>query len=231
MTLIWSNLTILGVWCVVYFVLASILKVFSRTVMFHSIIHCFSASIFAAYALYRCTNGNIFTYDIYHVLQNIKDPEDVWWLHQVVLHSTGYFISDTIDILLDHTNIKRQVYVWHHLAAICGMGTMFFGSYLSLAGLWSLEIGGVVHHFKHASHVFQFSYWPNLVTEVLYHAVYLSSRLYLFVNTSYGLYYITESQTVLIDVLCFSAVYFLVYTNLTWWYQNARKLLGSSKTE
>jgi hypothetical protein len=108
--------------------------------MFHSIIHCFSASIFAGYALFRCTNGNLLTYDIYHVMMNIND-EEVTLLHQAVLHSTGYFISDTIDILLDHTNIKRQVYVWHHLAAICGMSTMFFGSYLCLVGLWSLEIG------------------------------------------------------------------------------------------
>jgi hypothetical protein len=166
MSLAITNLSILAVWCIIYFFLATVLKVFSRTVMFHSIIHCFSASLFAGYALFRVTNGNLLTYDIYHVMQNIHNPNDIWWLHQAVLHSTGYFISDTIDIKLDHTNIKRQVYVWHHLAAICGMATMFFDSYLCLVGLWSLEIGGVVHHIKHAAHVFEFSYWPNLVAEV-----------------------------------------------------------------
>ena len=226
-----NNLLILCIWCAVYFTLATVMKVFSKTVMFHSIIHCFSASIFAGYALLRCTGGNLFTYDIYHVMLDIKDPEGIWWLHQAVLHSTGYFISDTIDIRIDHTNLKRQIFVWHHLAAICGMATMFFDSYLCLVGLWSLEIGGVVHHIKHAAHVFQFSYWPNLVAEVLYHTVYLSTRLFLLVNNTYGLYFITESKTIVLDVMCFTATYFLLYVNLLWWYQNAKKLFEPTKKE
>lgn len=231
MSVAMSNLSILVMWCVVYLFLATVMKVFSRTVMFHSIIHCFSASFFAGYALFRCTEGNLITYDIYHVMQNITDPEAIWWLHQAVLHSTGYFISDTIDILIDHTNVKRQVYVWHHLAAICGLAPMFFDSYLCLIGLWVLEIGGVVHHIKHAAHVFQFSYWPNLISEILYHAVYLSTRLYLLVNNTYGLYFITESHTVVLDAMCFFATYFLLYTNLIWWYQNAKKFLAPTKSE
>lgn len=89
----------------------------------------------------------------------------------------------------------------------------------------------MVHHIKHAAHVFQFSYWPNLVAEVLYHTVYLTSRLFLLVNTTYGLYFITESKTVILDILCFGAVYFLLYTNLIWWYQNAKKLLEPERKE
>ena len=229
MSTISRNFVILIIWCLIYFFLATILKIISKTVMLHSIIHCFSASLFAGYALLRCTNGNLFTYDLYHVMQYIDDPVSIWWLHQTVLHSTGYFISDTVDILLDHTNIKRQVYVWHHLAAICGMATIFFGSYLSLIGLWALEIGGVVHHIKHAAHVYQFSFWPNLISEVLYHTVYLSSRIYLLINNTYGVYFITESQSVVIDSMCFLATYFLLYTNIIWWYQNAKKLFDKSE--
>lgn len=197
--------------------------------MFHSIVHCFSASIFAGYALFRCTDGNLVTYDMYHIMQNIENPDSIWYLQQAVLHSTGYFISDTVDILIDHTNVKRQVYVWHHLAAICGMATMHFDSYLSLVGLWALEVGGVVHHIKHAAHVFQFSYWPNLVAEALYHTVYLSTRLFLLVNNTYGLLFITESKSIILDSMCFGALYFLLYTNLLWWYQNAKKLYESPK--
>ena len=67
--------------------------------------------------------------------------------------------------------------------------------------------------------------------QVLYHTVYLSSRLFLLINNSYGLYCITESDSVVLDVLCFSAVYFLLYTNLIWWYQNAKKLFDPAKEE
>lgn len=146
-------------------------------------------------------------------------------LMMTAFHSTGYFVADTIDIFIDHTNKKRQIYVMHHLAAIFGLLTIYWESYIAVVGLWILELGGLVHHIKYAAHVFEVSRPFYIIAEALYHSVYLSSRLYLLVAVSYGAYKIHVSKNFWIDSICFSVVYFLVAQNLYWWVLNVKMLL------
>jgi len=123
-------------------------------------------------------------------------------------------------------NTKRKDFVVHHLAALLGLCTIFFNGYMFLYGLWLLEIGGIVHHIKHASRTFQ---WPEpwfTVAEVLYHVVYVSSRVLLFTNTTNGWFFLHESNSKAMDVICFSVVYILVAQNSVWWFKNARSSIA-----
>ena len=110
----------------------------------------------------------------------------------------------------------------HHIAAVCGILTVYWDSYIYLYGLWSLELGGIVHHIKHASHVYQFPHPYSTATEILYHIVYVTTRLMLLFNVTKILYYIAESEHQVVDAICLVSVYLLVIQNFIWWFKNLR---------
>ncbi len=212
-------------WTLFYFGLARFLKRFSRVVQLHSVVHCFTAVFLSTWAFHILSDGDAFGLDMYHTILGMRNESHKDMLKQVAYHTAGYFIADTIDILLDDEDKKRKQYILHHVAALAGLCTIFYDSYMSLYGVWLLECGGVVHHIKYASQVLQ---WPNpwsTLAEVLYHSVYVSSRLLLIINTTKGFYYLNESLTKEVDVICFVVVYILVIQNTIWWYKNARSLI------
>ena len=140
------------------------------------------------------------------------------------IHSAGYFIADTIDIFIDYTNEKRKVYVFHHLVAILGISTVYWDFFLCLYGIWALELGGVVHHIRHATKVFSNSRPILLAGEAIYHVVYIFSRLSLFINTTIGVFQWMDSRFKILDVVCFVSVYVLIVQNTIWWWHNVKTL-------
>jgi hypothetical protein len=202
-----------------YVILARIMKIWSKTVQLHSIFHCVTASVWAGYAIYVVCKGNILTTNVYQEFQHVDDSDKAI-IQMVAFHSAGYFIGDIIDIYIDYENVKRKDYVLHHLAAIAGILTVYWDSYIYLYGLWSLELGGIVHHIKHASHVWQFSHPYSTAAELLYHIVYVSTRLMLLLNVTKILYYVADSEHQVVDMICFVSVYTLVIQNFIWWFKN-----------
>ena len=221
------DFTMALVWGLSYLFLARICKRWSTTVQLHSVFHCFAAVALSTYAFWHVADGAIWGFDIYHIMLRITSEQKLM-LHQVAYHSAGYFIGDTIDIYIDHTNIKRKEFVMHHLAAFAGLCTVYLDGYMFLYGLWLLEIGGIVHHIKHAARTF---HWPQpwfTIAEVLYHVVYVGSRVLLFSNTTNGWFHLHEQRILggrtaqLMDVICFLVVYVLVAQNSVWWFKNAK---------
>jgi len=209
-------------WTVFYVLLARVCKLFSKTVQLHSIVHCFVASVVSGVVFYQVIGDEVFRLDVYRKMISGVTPADGLLLRQVAFHSAGYFLGDTVDIYIDYRNVKRKEYVLHHLASVAGLCTVYYDSYISLWGLWLFEVGGVVHHIKHAAKVFK---WPGLwgtAAELLYHSVYVSSRLLLFVNTSFSWLYMHQSLTPYMDIVCGVVVYVLVIQNSMWWYKNMR---------
>lgn len=106
-----------------------------------------------------------------------------------------------------------------------GISTVHWDYYLCLYGIWALELGGVVHHLRHATKVYSNSYFVLIAGEVLYHLVYVLSRIFLFVNTTIGLWNFRESKMPMLDAVCFVTVYVLIIQNTIWWWTNVQKLL------
>jgi hypothetical protein len=202
-----------------YVVLARIMKIWSKTVQLHSIIHCVLSSMWAGYAIYVVCKGNILTTNVYQEFQHVDD-KDKGLIQIVAFHSAGYFIGDTIDIYIDYENKKRKDYVLHHLAAIAGILTVYWDVYIFLYGLWTLELGGIVHHIKHASHVWNFPHPYSTATEILYHVIYLATRIMLMFNATKILYYVAGSEHKVVDMICFLSVNTLVIQNFVWWFKN-----------
>jgi len=188
---------------IIYLVLARVCKLFSKTVQIHSIIHCVTAFILTS-VLFINEKINPFSFDAIDYLTSQNNL--------IIEHSLGYFIADTIDIFLDHENIKRRVYILHHLVAIAGL---LNATPDAIYPIWALEMGGVVHHLKYAAEVHNFRPSLKFIVEILYHVVYLTTRILVFIN----LYY---SNTKIINTL---VMYVLLIQNLIWWSYNLRKLL------
>ena len=222
-------------WIACYIVLGRVLKAWSDNVQLHSVIHCLVASIWTSYGLYTITGIQLLGFDIYTLLSapSITHSQKAILLHAAA-HSAGYFIGDTIDIFLDYTSSqqlvlkrfeKRKIYVFHHLVALLGILMTFGGSYVAVYGIWTLEIGGVVHHLRHAARVG----WPAgrlaLAADLLYHTVYVSTRMLLFVNVTKSFMLLYRSQQPMLDVVCLTVSYILVVQNAIWWVKNAKTLL------
>jgi hypothetical protein len=214
-------------WTCIYLFLARVFKIWSKDVQLHSIVHCFSASLASAWAFHRLSKGNEFGLDMYHIILGMEEPHKVALKH-IAFHSCGYFAADTIDIFIDQAKWPvRKVYILHHLASLVGLWTIHFDSFVCLYGVWLLEIGGVVHHIKHASHIFKWVPPFSTAAEVLYHSIYTSSRVLLLINTSKAWFYVHESSTPVVDKVCFVVVTLLVVQNAVWWYKNARTSLAN----
>jgi hypothetical protein len=210
-------------WTIFYVILARACKFVSKTVQIHSIVHCFMAAFVSGVAFYQVIGNEVFKLDAYRQIITSVSEEEGKLLKRVAYHSCGYFIGDTIDIYIDYTNKKRKEYVFHHIASAAGLCTVYMDSYISLWGLWLFEVGGCVHHIKHAAKVWELSAPWDSLSEVLYHTVYLTSRMFLFVNTTFSWFYVFEmSATPAVDIVCCIVVYILVVQNTIWWYKNFR---------
>ena len=209
----------------IYLVLARIFKLWSRTVQIHSIVHCMVAFLWTSYILFIRMGNNIFSTNFMVILQNIND-NDKYLLILATTHSMGYFIADTIDILIDWNNKKRRIYILHHIAAIVGLTTVYIGSYIPIYAIWCLEIGGIVHHLKHGSEVYKFGKVYTVLTHITYHIVYLFSRILLGINTFKEMIIIYKSNNILADMLGLVVALVLLVQNGLWWVHNVRKSVG-----
>lgn len=224
-------------WSLGYLILATVLKCFSATVQLHSVVHCIAASIMTGFVFMDITpNYAMFGLDCYREILRIEHQHN-FLLEQVAIHSAGYFVADTLDIYFDFTpgGQKRRIYVLHHVASLAGLCTVFFDSHVALWGLWLFEIGGVVHHIKHAAKIFRWTFPFMLMAEFLYHTVYVWSRCLLFINTTRAWFFLDQSSNAIMDVVCLLVVYVLVCQNMLWWFQNAqsawRDMLDIGKKE
>jgi len=212
-------------WSLFYLILANVLRKWSPKVMLHSIFHCMTSTFMAGCTVYIVSGGHLFTMDMYRILAYDVDDSQKDLLKQVAYHSAGYFVGDTIDIKLDYKNEKRQQFVLHHIAALVGLTTVYFDSWMSIYGLYLLEAGGVVHHIKHAAHVWQWQPPFSTIAKVLYHVIYLGSRILLFGTAVKATYNIGDSKQIYLDIMCCGAVFVLVPQNLVWWVKNAKDSL------
>jgi len=210
-------------WTIIYLVLARLFKILSRTVQIHSIIHCITSFFWTSYILFFYLSNKVLSTDFFVLLQNLNiEQKEI--IRLCAFHSAGYFIADTIDIIIDHTNIKRRIYILHHVAAILGLSTIYWGSYASIYAVWCLEIGGMVHHLKHA---IETCYKNQIITEsgkivyggtqMLYHIVYLSSRVLLGLNV---INTFINHKLNPVDMAGMAIACVLLVQNFIWWYQN-----------
>lgn len=211
-------------WFGIYLVLARFFKLWSRTVQIHSIVHCVVAFLWTTYVLFIYLGNNMINTNFYQALHGLSDS-DKYMLLLTAYHSGGYFLADTVDILIDYTNKKRHIYILHHAAAFAGISTIYWGSYLSVYAIWCLEIGGIVHHLKHAAEVNDFGSIPYFLSQTLYHIVYLFSRILLSLNVVTAIFSIHLSETILPDILGLCVAIILLIQNGLWWVHNARKSL------
>jgi hypothetical protein len=212
----------------IYVGLARFFKRFSKTVQFHSMLHCFVSSIWCSIALYKLSDGNLLSTDFYNILNNINES-DKGILEIAAFHSLGYFLGDTIDIFIDFENKKRRIYLFHHCVAIMGLLTIYWDSFLCLYALWTLELGGIVHHFRFASTVFEFTYPYSTLVEALYHIVYVTSRGLLLVTTNKTFAFVNDSKNPLLDGISCGLTYVLIIQNAIWWIHNVRTLISDKK--
>lgn len=212
-------------WIILYLFLARLFKIWSRTVQIHSIIHCVTAFVWTSWILFVYLGAEILNTNFTEILTNLNE-EQKYMITLSGAHSIGYFIADTIDILIDYNNIKRRIYILHHLAAITGIITIYFGAYTSIYAICCLEAGGIVHHLKHASETQKFSTIPYYLAQTSYHVIYLSSRVLLTLNIINAFSF--HTKLAFIDFLTLATSTILLIQNYIWWFQNAKKSMGRS---
>jgi len=213
---------------ILYLILARFFKIWSRKVQIHSIVHCVTSFLITSFVLFVSTGNSPFDINVRDILVNVS-PDREWLFKFIIFHSLGYFLADTVDIFIDYTNIKRRVYLLHHIAAIAGLSTVYWGSYMSVYPIWALEIGGIVHHLKHASEVYSFGPILYFLTHVLYHVIYLFSRVLLALNVYVGFTWICHSDNIHADIVGLLIACILIIQNFLWWIHNIKKIFGYSE--
>lgn len=209
---------------ILYLVLARFFKIWSRKVQIHSIVHCVIAFLWTSFILYVLIGLSPLDMNVREILTNVP-PNGERMFQWIIFHSLGYFLADTVDIIIDYTNIKRRIYLLHHVVAIAGLSTVYLGSYMSIYAIWALEIGGLVHHLKHASEVFDFGPFLYILTQILYHVVYLFSRILLTLNTYTMFTWICHSKNIHADVIGLMVACVLIVQNFLWWIHNVKRML------
>lgn len=204
-----------------YLILARVCKWWSKTVQIHSIIHCILAFLFSHMFLIGSLRYT-FSDNISVVLQYLSPREEIL-AKLIIYHSIGYFTADTIDILISK-DPKRYVYIFHHIVALIGLIMVFWGSYLPVFCIWILEMGGMVHHIKYAAEIHG-STSIIILSEILYHTVYVFSRLVLAVNIYYGFLVLKTSPTYYPDLIGLIIGSILIVQNMIWWSVNMKKFL------
>ena len=197
-----------------YLALARVGKRWSETIQIHSIIHCLLAFLFSSYYLSYILKVKYFETKISLFFIGLSFDQKII-CRLIVEHSIGYFIADTLDILISQ-NPKRYVYIYHHLAALIGLVTIYWDSYLAIYCLWVLEMGGIVHHLKFISDT---SGHLVLCTDIFYHVIYLSSRLLLMINVYNG-FFCYRNEAELMGLIIGA---FLFCQNMIWWLINLKK--------
>jgi len=197
---------------IIYLALARLCKLFTKDIQIHSIVHCVTAFMFSTCA-FIVLGINPFSFSVYDQFALV----DFKIFDVIIYHSLGYFIADTIDILIDYKNVKRRIYLIHHAAAIIGL---FFGGYTAVYPIWILEMGGIVHHMKHTSEVYHFEHDHTI--QITYHAVYLFSRVLLSINV----YNFMNSDNLFITIV----ITVLLGQNFVWWLHNLKRSIKLSQT-
>jgi len=106
------------------------------------------------------------------------------------------------------------------VAAISGLSMVYYGSYMSIFPIWGLEIGGIVHHLKHASEVLDVG---TILIQMVYHVIYLSSRVLLTINVYNGFIWIRHSEHIVADLVGLTIACVLIVQNIVWWIHNVKK--------
>lgn len=206
-----------------YLIYYSFLAFISRKlfrIQFHSLIHCLNSLILSTYFFYK-NNINLFSINVIQEMDTFDTSNDLV-LFLCAQNSIGYFLIDFIDILIDsliYKNSKRNVYLVHHIFAILTLGTVYFDDKF-IFGIWCLEIGGLIHHLKHISEVFDLSVKKLFV--VIYFIIYPMSRIYFFINILTGLYRIPN----IINFINSFISSLLIIQNLFWLIKNIKNSLG-----
>lgn len=211
-------------WIILYLFLARFFKIWSRKVQIHSIIHCVFAFVWTSYVLFINLSGKLLSTDFFNILNGLNNDEKNY-VFMVIVHSLGYFIADTIDILIDSKNIKRRIYILHHIVAILGLFTVYWDSYLSIYAIWCLEVGAIVHHFKHSTEVYDFGLVAYIISNILYHVVYISSRIHMTFNTFIGFASLYKNGSNIANVVGLIVSIILLIQNFIWWGHNLKKSL------
>lgn len=197
-----------------YFFLAQWTKNMFK-IKFHSIVHCCTSVLLISYFFYK-NSINIITLSITKQLYILNDP----FIIICAANSNGYFIADLVDILVDK-NIKRRVYIFHHLVAIVGISTIYVNNNFSIFAIWCLEIGGLVHHLKYASEIYSLQF--QNITNFLYFFIYSTSRFYFTLNFIPILFtYFSFS-----DFICVLVGISLTFQNVIWLRKNYSKTFNS----
>jgi hypothetical protein len=172
--------------------------------------------------LFGYLNSSVLNTDIFSLFLNLSHYNKSLLLISAY-HSAGYFLADTIDILIDYTNYKRHIYILHHIVAFLGIMTVHLGSYLSVYAIWCLEIGGIVHHIKHAADVYRIDPILEVGSHLLYHIVYLFSRILLTLNVLNAFVLIGRSNNITGDLIGLLVSVILIIQNVIWWTYNVKK--------
>lgn len=180
---------------------------------FHSIIHCCSSIVLISYFFYK-NSINVITLNITQQLYILNDP----FIMVCAANSNGYFIADLIDILLDNKNLKRKVYIFHHIVAIVGISTVYFNNNFCIFAIWCLEIGSFVHNLRFASEIYSFPF--HKLTTILYFLVYSTTRIYFAINISHILF----TQFSFSDFICLLVGILLTIQNAIWLVKNLKKM-------
>lgn len=173
----------------------------------HSLFHCSVATIWNVYFIFIHQSFKIYT------------PYN-YYLRIGILHSMGYFIADTLDIVLfDNKNEKRKIYIFHHLLTVfCMLLSLNFCTFSGNHGLWTSEIGGILHHVKNM--------YRNRIIFIIYFILYLFTRLTLFYIITYGLFFFENIN--IFDYVLLISLYPIIFQNLKWLYINTVKEFGVS---
>lgn len=200
-------------WIFYYFYLAKRLEKYNNL---HSIIHCVVSSLVNTYLLF----GSL-------LFASLFDSEiNLYFLKESAYHTLGYFIADTLDIFFYRYNdYHKRKYLFHHIFSIIAISTIYLESYSCIFGIWVLEIGGLVHHIKYTINKYDIK-TLKIPTEILYHLIYTSSRIMIFLNITKCLLNIKTSENIISDVILITTGYSLVIQNTIWWYKNLKMLFN-----
>ena len=204
-------------WTIYHLILARFFKIWSKNVQIHSILHCISSTLWASYILYVYLGREVLDTNYIKYIPSLTD-NDIQVIIKACTYSLGYFMADTLDIIIDYTNVKRRVYIIHHLVAMLGI---YWNPSLAIYAIWCLEIGGIVHHLKHASEVNEFGTLFYILSHLLYHIVYLSSRLLLNITLINGISFGISFSDIIGMIVGFT----LLFQNYLWWWRNLKRSL------
>ena len=163
-------------WIAIYFYFVRKSQQYNKNIYLHSIFHCVLSALFNTYILFGNNYKYVLSSEVGKSLQTTTNSNNNL-LNISVSHSLGYFIADTLDILVDYyTEPHKRKYLIHHLFAISGIMSSYLGSYLCIYAIWALEIGGIFYHLKYVGELYNKDNTSNkmiyLTTQALYHICY-----------------------------------------------------------